>query len=332
MFAARRASVRTLAAAASVAEPTALRLPRIAAVPARHLASAAAGVTAPFPTASDAAAAVAAAAASGSSPSSSTSSAAAAAAAESSSPSPSPSSSSASAFAADPYAGPGPWADAALPSSPAARPLNRYIIIAEDFSDKGALARRIEVRERHLEHARRGKMAGRIELGGALLRRDFTEIGHDEPALYSMGGSVMIVRGESLEDVRQRLSQDEYILNGVWDISKLRVYPLVQAMESTLTQIKVPPPQPRPEPTEAQVRAAAEAAVKAAAAEQQEQAAAGEAQQQQQQQASLLELREEQQQIRNSRAKLTLSALRKAAQAQSAARAAAATTATAAAP
>ncbi|KAK0538446.1 hypothetical protein OC835_001427 [Tilletia horrida] len=305
MFAARRASVRTLAAAASVAEPTALRLPRIAAVPARHLASAAAGVTAPFPTASDAAAAVAAAAA------------------------------SASAFAADPYAGPGPWADAALPSSPAARPLNRYIIIAEDFSDKGALARRIEVRERHLEHARRGKMAGRIELGGALLRRDFTEIGHDEPALYSMGGSVMIVRGESLEDVRQRLSQDEYILNGVWDISKLRVYPLVQAMESTLTQIKVPPPQPRPEPTEAQVRAAAEAAVKAAAAEQQEQAAAGEAQQQQQQQqqqASLLELREQQQQIRNSRAKLTLSALRKAAQAQSAARAAAATTATAAAP
>ncbi|KAE8256303.1 hypothetical protein A4X13_0g2730 [Tilletia indica] len=246
----------------------------------RYLASAAVGVSAPFPSASAEA-----------------------------------SSSSASASGSETYAGPGPWADSALPTSPAARPLNRYIVIAEDFSDKGALARRIEVRERHLEHARRGKLAGRIELGGALLRRDFTEIDVNEPALYSMGGSIMIVRGESLEDVRQRVSQDEYILNGVWDISKLRIYPLVQAMESTLTQIKVPPPQTRPEPTQEQVQAAAEASVKAAAEEAQHQ------QKEEDPSASLFELRQQEQKLRTSRAKMTLSALRKAAQAQAAARA-----------
>lgn len=50
----------------------------------------------------------------------------------------------------------GPWSD------PITRPTNRYLIIAEDYSEPSALARRLEVRDRHLEQAARGKEVGRI--------------------------------------------------------------------------------------------------------------------------------------------------------------------------
>lgn len=50
----------------------------------------------------------------------------------------------------------GPWSD------PIQGPVNRYLIIAEDYTGPGALARRLEVRDRHLEQAARGKESGRI--------------------------------------------------------------------------------------------------------------------------------------------------------------------------
>ena len=50
----------------------------------------------------------------------------------------------------------GPWSD------PITKSLNRYVVIAEDYTGPGALARRMEVRDRHLEQAARGKEVGRI--------------------------------------------------------------------------------------------------------------------------------------------------------------------------
>ncbi|TKY90055.1 hypothetical protein EX895_000053 [Sporisorium graminicola] len=118
----------------------------------------------------------------------------------------------------------GPWAD--RPSAPR---LNRYLVVAEDFSDAGANARRFEVRERHLEQAQNGKRVGRIELGGALLRKDFHEIDEELGPGPHMGGSVLVVLGESLEDVRARVMQDEYVQGAVWDVEKIKIYPLLQA-------------------------------------------------------------------------------------------------------
>lgn len=67
--------------------------------------------------------------------------------------------------AAAPDSYPGPYAE---PSN--GRPLNRYLIVVEDYNDAGALARRMEVRERHLEHAQIGKAVGRIgEYSSSLL-------------------------------------------------------------------------------------------------------------------------------------------------------------------
>ncbi|SPC65023.1 uncharacterized protein UHOD_00068 [Ustilago sp. UG-2017b] len=118
----------------------------------------------------------------------------------------------------------GPWSDPPLTPH-----LNRYLVIAEDHTDSGSNARRFEVRERHLEQAQNGKRAGRIELGGALLRKDFSEIDQDVGPGPHMGGSVLVVLGESVEDVRQRVMKDEYVQGNVWDVSKLKIWPFLQA-------------------------------------------------------------------------------------------------------
>ncbi|EPQ31981.1 uncharacterized protein PFL1_00179 [Pseudozyma flocculosa PF-1] len=118
----------------------------------------------------------------------------------------------------------GPWAE------PLSAPrLNRYLVVAEDYPDASANARRLEVRERHLEHAQKGKQAGRIELGGALLKRDFHELDEElGPGVY-MGGSVLVVLGESIADVRARVMEDEYVKAQVWDASRLKIFPFLQA-------------------------------------------------------------------------------------------------------
>ncbi|SPO19653.1 uncharacterized protein UTRI_00011_B [Ustilago trichophora] len=118
----------------------------------------------------------------------------------------------------------GPWAD-----RPATQRLNRYLVVAEDYSDSGANARRFEVRERHLEQAQNGKRAGRIELGGALLKRDFKDIDQELGPGPHMAGSVMVVLGESIEDVRERVMKDEYVQGNVWDVEKLKIFPFLQA-------------------------------------------------------------------------------------------------------
>ncbi|PWZ03020.1 hypothetical protein BCV70DRAFT_155341 [Testicularia cyperi] len=124
----------------------------------------------------------------------------------------------------------GPWAD-----RPSASRLNRYLVVAEDYADAGANARRLEVRERHLEQAQNGKRVGRIELGGALLRKDFDQIDEEVGPGPHMGGSVLIVLGESIEDVRARVMQDEYVQGNVWDTSKLKIFPFLQAALPNVT-------------------------------------------------------------------------------------------------
>lgn len=106
----------------------------------------------------------------------------------------------------------GPWSD------PITRPTNRYLIIAEDYAEPSALARRLEVRDLHLEQAARGKEVGRIgkldgrqinifpaltrqisslsELGGGLLKRDFKDVDPELGPVTSLAGSVFVVHGE----------------------------------------------------------------------------------------------------------------------------------------
>ncbi|UZJ56832.1 hypothetical protein CBS101457_006152 [Exobasidium rhododendri] len=119
---------------------------------------------------------------------------------------------------------PGPWSDRIT------KPLNRYVVIAEDYPGPSALARRLEVRERHLEQAAKGKEVGRIEMGGGLLKTDFKDIDEELGPTSALAGSLLIVQGESIEDVRSRLNQDEYVRAGVFDPSKIRIFPFLRSL------------------------------------------------------------------------------------------------------
>jgi len=58
---------------------------------------------------------------------------------------------------------------------------------------------------------------------------DHHQIKDGEPVAEKLIGSVLVVKGESLQDVKDRLSQDQYSLNNVFDTSKIKVYPFLQA-------------------------------------------------------------------------------------------------------
>jgi hypothetical protein len=107
--------------------------------------------------------------------------------------------------------------------------MNRYIVIAEDYPNPGALARRLEVREQHMSDVRKGVDAGRIELGGGLLSKDFRDIDPETSPVYSLCGSCFVVQGESLDEVRARVLDDEYARASAWDTSSIKIYPFLPA-------------------------------------------------------------------------------------------------------
>ncbi|CAO1627248.1 unnamed protein product [Parajaminaea phylloscopi] len=119
----------------------------------------------------------------------------------------------------------GPWADA--PSASSTSTVGHYVVLAEDRED-GGLARRLAVRQQHLDQARAGKESGRILLGGGLLGVDHADVG-SEGAAQHLKGSLLVVRGESIEDVRARLAQDPYMTNDVFDPAKVRIMPILLA-------------------------------------------------------------------------------------------------------
>ncbi|PWN29287.1 hypothetical protein BDZ90DRAFT_212233, partial [Jaminaea rosea] len=123
----------------------------------------------------------------------------------------------------------GPWSDPLPSSSSSSTPLKHYIILAEDVTENGeGLRRRLSVRSQHLADAREGKESGRIELGGGLLGVDHAEVGKDGPAQH-LKGSLFVVLGESIADVRSRLEQDVYFSSGAFDPSKIRIFPFLKA-------------------------------------------------------------------------------------------------------
>ncbi len=85
----------------------------------------------------------------------------------------------------------------------------QFIIRAYDCADK--LAKRMEVRSRHLENM--VKVNGRILCAGGLL---------DEEG--NMKGSVLIMEFDNREDLDQYLNTEPYIIENVWE--KVEVEPM----------------------------------------------------------------------------------------------------------
>ncbi|NQY79311.1 MAG: hypothetical protein HRT47_03255 [Candidatus Caenarcaniphilales bacterium] len=88
-----------------------------------------------------------------------------------------------------------------------------FTLIAYDHTDMNAYARRLEVREEHLEMAETMRIDGKLLYAVALMDQ-FQE---------KIIGSVMVFNLESKEEIDQYLAEEVYVKNNVWD--QIQVFP-----------------------------------------------------------------------------------------------------------
>ena len=81
----------------------------------------------------------------------------------------------------------------------------QFLVVAHDGTDDQALARRMAVREAHLEGARQRADSGMTICGGALLDDD-----------GKMTGSASVVEVESRAELDAWLASDPYATGNVW--------------------------------------------------------------------------------------------------------------------
>ncbi len=91
----------------------------------------------------------------------------------------------------------------------------QYIVTGYDFTDEGAVQRRLNVRPHHLDHARAAKAAGNLITAAAMLNDEGNAV-----------GSVMIMQFETEEQLNAWKNNEPYVTQGVWetvDIKPARV-------------------------------------------------------------------------------------------------------------
>jgi len=84
--------------------------------------------------------------------------------------------------------------------------MKQYLITGYDYTDEGALQRRMNVRPHHLDYARELKEKGNYLMGGAIL--------NDEGKMI---GSTMILQFENEEDLEAWQQNEIYITGKIWE-------------------------------------------------------------------------------------------------------------------
>lgn len=93
--------------------------------------------------------------------------------------------------------------------------MNQYLITGYDHTDEGALKRRMDVRQHHLDGAKELRDNNNYIMGGAILDDD-----------GKMIGSVMVLQFETEEELEAWKQREIYITAGVWetvDVKPFRV-------------------------------------------------------------------------------------------------------------
>lgn len=96
--------------------------------------------------------------------------------------------------------------------------MKQYVVTAYDFTDEGAIKRRLDVRPHHLDNIRTVKAAGNLVAAAALLNDNGDAI-----------GSVMIMQFETDEELEAWKSSEPYFTQGVWetiDVKPARLAPV----------------------------------------------------------------------------------------------------------
>jgi uncharacterized protein YciI len=84
--------------------------------------------------------------------------------------------------------------------------MNQYLVTGYDYTDEGALERRMNVRQHHLDGTVALRETGNYILGGAIL---------DDAG--KMIGSVMVLQFETEEQLEAWKKQEPYITQKIWE-------------------------------------------------------------------------------------------------------------------
>ncbi|KAH7919250.1 hypothetical protein BV22DRAFT_1023306 [Leucogyrophana mollusca] len=101
-----------------------------------------------------------------------------------------------------------------------------YMVWAPDYTDEGALARRMAVRPRHMAVANKLINSGILKVAGGLVTPESQDAA---PGDRKFVGSALIYEAESIEAARELVERDLYWTEGVWDKEKLVIYPMIMA-------------------------------------------------------------------------------------------------------
>ena len=88
----------------------------------------------------------------------------------------------------------------------------QYLVIAYD--NEGTLEKRLEVRDAHVEGAKKMMAQGKIVNAGALIEDD------------QMVGSTLYVDFENDDEINEWLENEPYVQNGVWNMDEFQIVPI----------------------------------------------------------------------------------------------------------
>ncbi|KAI5462100.1 hypothetical protein BGZ63DRAFT_354579 [Mariannaea sp. PMI_226] len=103
-----------------------------------------------------------------------------------------------------------------------------FLVVVPD--KPGALEKRLSVRSKHFEHMVPHVEDGSWKMGGAILNSVPKD---DDPSSLDFAGSTLVCVADSVEAVREQLTQDIYATSGVWDVEKAQIYPFKCAFRHT---------------------------------------------------------------------------------------------------
>ncbi|KAH8592715.1 hypothetical protein B0O99DRAFT_516917 [Bisporella sp. PMI_857] len=102
-----------------------------------------------------------------------------------------------------------------------------WLVIIPDHG--GVLDKRMAVRPKHFDGLQAGLDSGFWKMGGAILE----EVPKEDGKL-KIEGSAMVASASSKEEVIELLKKDVYAVSGVWDFSKIQIWPFKCAIREPL--------------------------------------------------------------------------------------------------
>ncbi|PYI23992.1 hypothetical protein BO99DRAFT_398572, partial [Aspergillus violaceofuscus CBS 115571] len=88
---------------------------------------------------------------------------------------------------------------------------------------------RLQVRPTHYAELKPLIEAGKMVVGGAMV-----DAHPEEGKLLSFKGSMIVVTGETVEEVHELINNDIYAKSGVWDLEKAQIIPYISAVREPL--------------------------------------------------------------------------------------------------